>query len=121
MWLVTVISDINLKLFVLEDDNPNRELAISTWVFGRVTTAIAAMGTFYFVYQATPIYQGVLGKFLAGIVGFLLFTSIHLSLLYFLKQNLFVKMKYFRLKKYCVFSLLVAISWLGLVLGWVLS
>ena len=121
MWLVTVISDINLKLFVLKDDNPNRELAISTWLFGRVTTTIAAMGTFYFVYQATPIYQGVLGKFLAGIVGFLLFTSIHLSLLYFFKQNLFVKMKYFRLKKYCVFSLLVAVSWLGLVLGWVLS
>ena len=116
MWFLTFIGDINLKLFVLEDDNPNREIAISTWLFWIVTTTIAGMGTFYSVYQGTTI-AGSFGKLLAAIAALLLFASINLIFIYFLRQNLTIK-KPFRLKKYYVLALLVAISWSGLLFGW---
>ncbi|MGF1487552.1 MAG: serine/threonine protein kinase [Prochloraceae cyanobacterium] len=120
MWFVSFIGDINLKLFVLEDRSSNKEVAISTWLLWKLTIAIAGVSTFYLVYQATPISEGILGKSLAGIAALLLFSSINLSLLYFLRQNLLIKTKYLSLKKYQVLTLLIAISWLGLMLGWVL-
>jgi len=118
MWYLTFISDINLKLFVLEDDNPNREIAISTWLFWMITTAIAGMGTFYSIYRATVLPGGIFSQFIAGICGSLLFAGINLVFVYFLKESFANKTKSLRLKKYYVLSLLVAISWLSLVIGW---